>query len=326
MDYSVERHYIGTSNKHSGGSGTIQSMSRLGLEQYTHNDFIVSTLVPVEPSSQQPSRNFEVYKLELNIRGDLFNASANQTTKLMLGKYTVRVGIFDRLNPTCTQRLDLFYLYVGNDFIDEKELIALLKSIRNRNNSAATTFDNVNSMRKMQQFEEGDRGVVKLASDYLFFGGSGGGSKSSKKFDHHAYLNSDFILFFILILIVVIVAILLSCLTIVCLYGRFKKQYRMSTKKSKSASESTDGCYTLIFSSLLNPRFIENPKFFKGMINGRKKKFEGGGDEDDFDNEESHFTTGSRVKTLSTKKKYLNTSTSSSETNSDELDKPQYTR
>lgn len=70
------------------------------------------------------------------------------------------------------------------------------------------------------------------------------------------------------------------------------------------------------------------------MRKGRKKKsanFLATDEDDDFGVEESlNFTTltGARMKSLSTRKNYLNTSTSSSETNSDELaiEKPKYIR
>lgn len=282
-----------------------KQLNRLSLEQHTHVDLIESNLIQIEPSSNL-SKNYDAFKLELKLREDLIMPSQNRSSsKLMLGKYSIRVSIFDRLNPTCT-RQDLFNVYVGNNFINENELISFLKSVKNRNSNF--TFDNLNSIKKMQVDDDYDTKVLKLNNEYLLFGGNSGGAKVAKK-SQHKYLSSDFILLFILILIIVITALFLTFVSIGCIYGRYKKQYRLSTKKVKQSIAATNNGGSI--------------------INARKKKASNFvPDDEEFGNEESLNFTASRLKTLSAKKKYLNTSTSSSETNSDELglDKPQYTR
>lgn len=169
----------------------------------------------------------------------------------MLGKYTIRVSVVDRLTPTCTPRSDVFYLYVGNNFIDQNELVTLLKSIRyrnrdnnnNNNNESSTTFENVNSIKKLKQRLENDNDDYdlgddridgRLGSDFLFGGStkSTGGAAGVRRFFPFKYFNGDFVLLFILVLIVAITALLLAFLTVMCIYGRYKKQYRSKSKKS----------------------------------------------------------------------------------------------
>lgn len=306
VDYSVERHYT----KRSSSSNTGTQLNRLSIEQLTHIELIESSLFPVEPSSNESSnKNHEVYKLELTLRDDITtNGTVNGTSpKLMLGKYTIRIAVSDRLNPTCTPRQDLFHVYVGNDLIDQDELIELLKSIRHRNSSAPSTFDSVSSMKKTNNEANSDANddydpkVIKFSSnDYLFFGGPKPANNKGRNI--HRYFNGDFVLLFVLILIVVVITLFLTFVSIVCLYGRYKKQYKLSGKKPKTP-------------------FSSSPSDSDG-----KKKSPLATDEED---ESVNFTGGgsSRLKS-SVKKKFLNTSTSSSEANSDELamDKPQYTR
>lgn len=167
----------------------------------------------------------------------------------MLGKYSIRVILFDKLNPTCT-RLDTFNIFVGNNFINENELITFLKSIKLTNaRNGSLTQESLTSIKKFNlQFNDdfvadyyttdptmsptpsGPK-VYKVKEDYL-------NSKLSYARIRSSYLTNDFILLFILIVIIVIIALFLAFIAIICIYGRYKKQYKMSTKKSKSSNAS----------------------------------------------------------------------------------------
>lgn len=273
IDYSVERHY----NKRG-------QQSRLAFEQYTHTDLIQSSLVPVEPTSNI-SKNLDTYKLELSIRDEFFTTAAasslsakndssinSKPFKLMLGKYTIRVAVLDRLTPTCTPRVDVFYLYVGNNFIDEKELIGLLRSIKYRNYSdvateTATTFESVNSIKRLHQNHDDGYYDTKHDNKYLFFGRSQFNLQAAKE-TAHKLLNSDFFLLFVLILVIVATALLLTFVCIFCIYGRYKKQYKMSKKTAKSSCNSDGKINKKVF-CFLSSKLLE---FYLIFVRNEKRK------------------------------------------------------
>lgn len=194
----------------------------------------------------------------------------------MLGKYTIRVSVADRLTPTCTPRLDVFYLYVGNNFIDQQELVALLKSIRTRNrnggdegmsSSSSATFDNVNSIRNSMQldgiagdYENGDsstdedkssnkhRGADDEENDdgeSLLFGGGGGGRRRQRLPASFKYLTSDFVLLFILVIIVVVTVLLVAFVGVVCVCGRNKKKPYAAGRSKQTPN--TDGKFCFVW-------------------------------------------------------------------------------
>ena len=146
-----------------------------------------------------------IQTLEIRLKASL-NASL-----LTIGKHLFEVKLFDSLSPSCG-RVETFELLIGNNNLNERELLAYLDSSKPQNTAysdadSSSSHVTGNSLKTISKYYK-----VKPAT---------------------LFMKSDYILLIILIGIVLITGTLITLIGIVCFCNRIKKKYKHSGKKVK---------------------------------------------------------------------------------------------
>lgn len=197
-----------------------ESRPGLDVELLTHRDLMQFDVVPLE--QQQPPEDAKKYRLTLSFR------SALNSSRLMLGKYTVRVRLRDRKHPSCV-RLEQFTLLVGNNLIGEKEIVAYLQTLKQQPQQqqpkkVESKLLNNEFLLSDDEDDDDDDDNNKGAPNESKTLSSSREDESLKRASSKL-LKSDYILLFILIVIVVITSILFAFIAILCICSKYKKQF-----------------------------------------------------------------------------------------------------
>lgn len=226
---------------------TNSEESTIIFELLTHKDLV--ELKTYKLNNDNNPTNVKLQRLEISFKSTL---SKQNISRLMLGKYTIKVKLIDELNPTCV-RIEPFTLLIGNNFIGRKEMVTFLQTFKQKNlviknNTIVSASDlmmssnnnnnNNNNMKiknddleeasgseesENQNSDQQDSDEYQLkrykssSRESLF-----GNSKMNPKL---SLMKSDYILLFILIVIIVITSILFVFIAIICIYTKYKKQF-----------------------------------------------------------------------------------------------------
>lgn len=166
----------------------------LGFELMNHKD-----LIDVKLQHIKPIYSFEENRarLEISLRPEL------NISQLIIGKYKIQIKLRSKQNPSCG-KIEQFTLLIGNNFMNEKEILTYIDSSETNNDNVA---------KNQQQM-----------------------TKTSNVKPATIFIKSDYVLLFILIVIILITAILLIFIGIICFCNRVKRQYgqrkRSDSKKA----------------------------------------------------------------------------------------------
>lgn len=200
--------------------------SELSSEQLTHKDLVRTQLTR---NNNKSSSEFDVFTLAISLKSNV-TSNASQLNRLMLGKYTIRLKLQDNLNPSCV-RHESFKLFIGNNLINEKEINNYLLSLKRKkvSNGMGQEDESINQMADVNEDSFKNRNDAELKFDS--FNESGDDATSLLRANLNKLAKSDYVLLFILIVIIVITSILFAFIAVVCIYNRYKKQYKSSSRK-----------------------------------------------------------------------------------------------
>lgn len=254
IDYVLTNEYSIKSNEFSSYYilTNDQTNTNLGYELLTHKELIqikIRSLDKYEMNNSlyKNNKNSNIYRLEISFKSSLNSFNLSQ---LMLGKYTIKLKLVDLKNPTCS-KTEVFTLLVGNNFINEKEIINFLQTLKQKNNfnsknrTAANKkisneyHNKLNS--KLNEYEENinddneDYGLnenkeSKSIDEFNEANVYSNVFSSKNKLKVNTLVKSDYILLFILIVIIVITIILFGFIAFICIYNKYKKQYNKKVK------------------------------------------------------------------------------------------------
>ena len=114
---------------------SIDSKNTLSFELMTHPDLFEIRFLDankeIMTSEHQHSKTSQFfYRLEIKFKESL---SRYNISRLMLGKYTIKVRLLDNVNPTCSN-LEQFTLIIGNNHVSEKEIVNYLQTYKDKKN------------------------------------------------------------------------------------------------------------------------------------------------------------------------------------------------
>lgn len=213
----------------------------LSFELMTHRDLFEIRFLDankeISTTSLKESKTSQYfYRLEIKFNETL---SRYNLSRLMLGKYAIKVKLLDNVNPTCSN-LEQFTLIVGNNHVSEKEIVNYLRTYRNSknvlffNDDYLDNSDDPSSSISSSNDEESDSSSFDQENGLVLSANADRTSLNSLQSKEPKYrvkpatfMDSDYILLFILIIIVIITSILLAFIGVICVCSRLKKkQYK----------------------------------------------------------------------------------------------------
>jgi len=218
---------------------SIDSKNSLSFELITHRDLFEIRFMDAnkEITSVKESKTTQFfYRLEIKFKETL---SRYNISRLMLGKYTIKVRLSDNVNPTCSN-LEQFTLIVGNNHVSEKEIVKYIQTYHKSKNVLFFNdedLDNSDTSNDHESFEQENELV--LTNEDLSHLYSGQDKTPKFRVKPATFMDSDYVLLFILIIIVIITGILLAFIGVICICSRLKKKhYKKDTNTmNKNMSE-----------------------------------------------------------------------------------------
>ena len=185
------------------------------------------------------------YRLEIKFKQTM---SKYNISRLLLGKYTIRIKLIDNYNPTCNN-LEQFTLIIGNNFVNERELVHYLdnyKTLKKQNkfNNELFLNEDINKDDVHQSNEEISNELNEETTDleddnsttkFSFFN-----NKIKYLVKPATFMDSDYVLLFILIVVILIIGIFLAFIGIICVFSKFKKKDKKKSAQSKTTNDVDD--------------------------------------------------------------------------------------
>ena len=188
----------------------------LSVELLSHKDLIRAKVNALDNGA---------YRLQLSFK-DI------NTTRLMLGKYTLKLRLYDEKSPSCIKD-EQFNLLIGNNLINEKEILSFLQTLKLKKSGEVSSSQNrlSNEMLLNDDLIQNDSSKATVAPV-----NESGHLMKQSVLNPVKMLKSDYILLFILIVIVVITSILFIFIAILCIYGRMKKKTNVRKQQQQAAA------------------------------------------------------------------------------------------
>ena len=162
-----------------------------------------------------------LFRVEMGLKRGL------NATRIMLGKYTVKVKLTDKLHPTCS-KIELFTVLVGNSLINEREIGNFLQVIKSKGKNSTKKVEPEESGKEDADYE--DRQSTRLLQV----------SPNEQSKQRPALMKSDYVLLFILIVIILVTGVLLAFIGAICLCAKYNKQYQLSKKSNRRKSVAAE--------------------------------------------------------------------------------------